>query len=151
MKLPNILKELRAARGLTQDDLSSDLNINRATYAHYETGRRQPDTDTLQLLADYFNVSVDYLLGRSDIRNPKLNNKYNKHTEELTKKDEKDIEKRMHLLKETLISDNELMLSGEPMSPEALESILEALEYGMRQAKRINKKYTPKKHRKESD
>ncbi len=65
MKLPVVLKKLRAEKGLTQEDISNELKINRATYAHYETGRRQPDTGTLEMLAEYFNVSVDYLLGRT--------------------------------------------------------------------------------------
>ena len=44
-----------------------------------------------------------------------------------------------------------LMLSGEPVSPDAIQSIVDALEFGMRQAKLINKKYTPKKYRKEDN
>lgn len=66
MDIAHNLKKLRSERGLTQIELSKNLNINRATYAHYETGRREPDIETLKLLADYFNVSVDYLLGNSD-------------------------------------------------------------------------------------
>ncbi|MFC0905859.1 helix-turn-helix domain-containing protein [Clostridium sp. MT-14] len=60
------LKKLRIEKGLTQEELSKNLNINRATYAHYETGRREPDIETLRLLAKYFNVSVDYLLDTTD-------------------------------------------------------------------------------------
>ncbi|SDL19208.1 helix-turn-helix domain-containing protein [Natronincola ferrireducens] len=156
MKLPSILKELRAEKGLTQDELSNKLSINRATYAHYETGRRQPDAETLQLLADCFSVSVDYLLGRTDVKNPdKFKSNYQHSKEDLeklnvlTSKDEKEIEKKISEIKESLTKQDGLMLSGEPASEEALESILDALEYGMRQAKRINKKYTPKKYRKE--
>ncbi len=69
MMLSERLKELRTKSGLTQEALSKSLNINRATYAHYETGRREPDNEIMQLLATFFNVSVDYLLGRTDIRN----------------------------------------------------------------------------------
>lgn len=68
MDIAHNLKNLRLERGLTQIELSKNLNINRATYAHYETGRREPDIETLKLLADYFNVSVDYLLGNSDYK-----------------------------------------------------------------------------------
>lgn len=71
------LKKLRTEKGLTQDEISKDLGINRATYAHYETGRREPDAQTLKLLAKYFDVSLDYLVGIADIRNPYLNDNSN--------------------------------------------------------------------------
>ena len=62
MSLPENLKKMRDYKGLTQEEVSKDLNMNRATYAHYETGRREPDVSTLKLLADYFNVTTDELL-----------------------------------------------------------------------------------------
>jgi len=61
------LTKLRKAKKLTQQELADKLNISRATYAQYEIGRRKPDYETLEKLADYFNVSIDYLLGRTDI------------------------------------------------------------------------------------
>lgn len=67
----------------------------------------------------------------------------------LTEKDEKDIAKKVENLKKELMeSQGGLMFDGFPASPEAIESVLEALEFGIRQAKIINKKYTPKKYRK---
>ena len=51
--------------------LSMDLNISQNTISRYETGERQADYKTLILFADYFNVSIDYLLGRTD--NPEIN------------------------------------------------------------------------------
>ncbi|MEW6065605.1 MAG: S24 family peptidase [Bacillota bacterium] len=59
--------QLRNGAGLTQDELSSKLNISRGTYAHYEIGKRNPDYETLKRLADYFGVTVDYLLGRDEL------------------------------------------------------------------------------------
>lgn len=64
-KFQNILKSLRAAKGLTQDELSKQLNISRSTIGMYEKGAREPDFETLELIADYFNVDTDYLLGRT--------------------------------------------------------------------------------------
>lgn len=61
MGIAHNLKKLRNEKGLTQDELSKLLNINRATYAHYETGRREPDLETLKMLAKFFNVSLDEL------------------------------------------------------------------------------------------
>ena len=66
----------------------------------------------------------------------------------LSKKDERDISKRIEALKEDLLNGEGLMLSGNPMSPEAIESLIEALSSGIRQAKISNKKYTPNKYKK---
>lgn len=64
------LVELRKQKGLTQEEFSSSLNISRGTYAQYEIERRQPDYDTLKKIADFFKVSIDYLLGRTDNPTP---------------------------------------------------------------------------------
>jgi transcriptional regulator with XRE-family HTH domain len=61
------LKSLRKERKLSQQELSDRIGINRATYARYETNDNQPDFDTLRKLAEFFEVTVDYLLtGRTD-------------------------------------------------------------------------------------
>ena len=65
------LKELRKKRGISQLKLALDLNMNQNTISRYETGERQADYETLIALADFFNVSVDYLLGRTE--NPATN------------------------------------------------------------------------------
>ncbi|MDA1935458.1 transcriptional regulator [Bacillus cereus] len=64
----NMLNSLRKDKKLRQEDMAKHLGIARTTYAMYEQGRREPDYDTLQKLADFFNVSVDYLLGRTNNR-----------------------------------------------------------------------------------
>ncbi|MBO8161913.1 MAG: helix-turn-helix transcriptional regulator [Thermosipho sp. (in: Bacteria)] len=69
MGFPERLKELRLERGLLQKDIAEYLNITRPTIAHYENGTRKPDHETLERLASFFNVSIDYLLGRTNIRN----------------------------------------------------------------------------------
>ncbi|MEC1824053.1 helix-turn-helix transcriptional regulator [Bacillus paralicheniformis] len=56
------LRELRESRKLTQDQLAEVLGISRGTYAHYEINKRKPDYDMLIKIADYYNVSTDYLL-----------------------------------------------------------------------------------------
>lgn len=60
----NTLKKLRTEKGNTQQEIAEYLGIARGTYAHYEINKRRPDYEIIQKLADYFNVSVDYLLGR---------------------------------------------------------------------------------------
>lgn len=60
------LKALRKERGISQVKLSIDLCLSQNTISRYETGVREADYKTLILLADYFNVSIDYLLERTD-------------------------------------------------------------------------------------
>ncbi len=66
------LIRLREEKKLTKKDIAEFLKIDQSTYGKYELGKRQPDYDTLLKLADFFDVSVDYLLCRSNIR--KLDN-----------------------------------------------------------------------------
>ena len=63
------LRELRKAQGISQLKLAMDLNTNQNTISRYEAGEREPGITELITLADYFDVSVDYLLERTD--NPK--------------------------------------------------------------------------------
>ena len=60
------LRKLRISKGLQQKELAPLLNIKISTYCQYETGKRQPDYDTLKKIADYFEVSTDYLIGREE-------------------------------------------------------------------------------------
>lgn len=60
------LRELRKKRGITQLKLALDLNMNQNSISRYETGEREADYATLIRFADYFNVTIDYLLGRTD-------------------------------------------------------------------------------------
>lgn len=60
------LKSLRKERGISQVKLAIDLNLTQNTISRYETEVREADYQTLILLADYFNVSIDYLLERTD-------------------------------------------------------------------------------------
>lgn len=73
MGLPEVLKQLRSKKEISQRDLAKTLNISPSTIAMYETGQREPDNKTLSQLADYFNVSIDYILGRTDDPTPPLN------------------------------------------------------------------------------
>lgn len=63
------LKELRKAKGISQLKLAMDLNTNQNTISRYETGEREPSINELIKIADYFGVSIDYLVGRSDTPN----------------------------------------------------------------------------------
>lgn len=65
------LKELRKQKKISQLQLALDLNMNQNSISRYETGEREADYETLIKLADYFDVSVDYLLERTN--NPEWN------------------------------------------------------------------------------
>ena len=61
------LKELRKERNITQLKLAMDLNLSQNTISRYETGVREASYSELIKIADYFDVSIDYLLNRTDI------------------------------------------------------------------------------------
>ena len=67
----NNLKKLRKERKLTQIALQMETGIEQALLSKFENGTRIPPTETLIILADYYGVSIDYILGRTD--NPKVN------------------------------------------------------------------------------
>ena len=60
------IKELRKEKGINQQKLAMELNITQAGISKYELGKAEPDISMLIHLADYFDVSVDYLIGRTD-------------------------------------------------------------------------------------
>lgn len=65
-----ILKNLRLEKNITQKDLAKHLGVSDRSVGYYETGQRTPPPDILEKIADYFNVTVDFLLGRTEERNP---------------------------------------------------------------------------------
>lgn len=65
------LKKLRKEHGISQIKLALDLNTSQNTISRYETGDREPGIAELIKLAEYFDVSIDYLVGRTE--NPKFN------------------------------------------------------------------------------
>ena len=67
----NNLKKLRQEKGITQISLQMKTGIEQALLSKYENGERVPPTETLMLLADFYDVSMDYIMGRTD--NPKIN------------------------------------------------------------------------------
>jgi len=71
MWVKNNLRKLRKQKKLTQIALQMQTGIEQALLSKYETGERVPPTETLLILADFYNVSIDYILCRTD--NPKIN------------------------------------------------------------------------------
>lgn len=62
------LKILRQEKNVLQKDIANYLNISASAYGFYEQGKRTPDANIIKKLADYFNVSVDYLIGKTNIK-----------------------------------------------------------------------------------
>ena len=124
MSFGNRLKKLRLENNLTQENLSKKLNVSRATVGRYETDERFPDKNLLKKIADIFEVSIDYLLGRTDNRNGYIyckehcNTGYSKSSS--YKIFENEILKR--LLEENII------VEGESIPPIIFEKIL---KYGL--------------------
>ena len=65
------LQMLREQKGMSKKEIASILGIHETTYGKYELGHREPDNAMINQLADYFNVTSDYLLGRTDNLTPK--------------------------------------------------------------------------------
>lgn len=61
------MKSLRKTKGFTQEQLAIILNTTRSCISNYELGNRQPDNETISAVADFFEVSIDFLMGRSSV------------------------------------------------------------------------------------
>jgi len=68
MSFSQRLKKLRKEKGYTQQELANKLNKSKSTISSYESGRRNPDINVIRDIANFFNVSADYLIGKSKIR-----------------------------------------------------------------------------------
>ncbi|MBJ8204251.1 helix-turn-helix transcriptional regulator [Bacillus cereus] len=135
----NIIKSLADKNGISLSDLAKQLNMGENSLYKWKT--QKPAVDKLQLVADYFDVSVDYLLGRTS-----------KEYWELTEKDEKDIQKKLEELIEDMSKADALSFSkdSEPMSEETKQLLIVSLENSLRLGKQMaKKKFTPKKYRNE--
>lgn len=137
MSLVERIKYLCKHRKITVASLERTLEFGNGTIRKWD--KAYPSADKLKKVADYFGVTTDYLLNESD------DTASVKGT--LSKKDQNDIEKRMKEIKKDLEASDGLMFSGEPMTEEAVESLMTAMDYIVTQTKIINKKYIPKKYR----
>ncbi|MFS0591997.1 helix-turn-helix transcriptional regulator [Cytobacillus horneckiae] len=120
----------------TQSFIANLIGVARTTYTAYENGTKQPPMETVNKIADVFGVTTDYLYGRTDSKQP-----------DFSSNEKKDIAKQMEKIRKDLESQDGLSFYGEPLSEEALESLMESMEYVVKQTKKINRKYIPKKYR----
>ena len=133
------IRELRELKGYTQQDLANELNVSRSKVAMWETNKRDPGTDDLRELADIFDVTIDYLLGKST--DPKL-----------SRKDELDIAKEIAKINKSLENTNELMFHGEILDEETRELLKKSLENTIYFSKILAKeKFNPNKNKTEDN
>ncbi|MBT9789359.1 helix-turn-helix domain-containing protein [Clostridium sp. AF20-17LB] len=148
--MPEIGKRIRSRReqlGMTQEELASRLGYkSKTTIAKIENGTNDIVQSKVTEFAKVLDTTPAYLMGWTQLDGNVVNEK----EPELTARDEKDIAKILEQTKEQLLSQEGLMFDGDPASPEAINSILDAMQIGMEMAKKKNKeKYTPKKYKKD--
>lgn len=130
------LKELRLNSNMKQSDLANKIDVSPSTIGMYEQGRRSADQETLIKLAEIFNVSVDYLLGRTDKMSDISIEKENKNTS-----DEKEIEKII----DELLQQDDLMLCGQIADEDDLIALRNSLRLTIDILQKKNEK-NKKKH-----
>ena len=137
------ISEAMKLRDMRQADLVEKTGISKGALSSYISGRYVPKQNNVYLIAKALDVSEAWLMG-GDVPMQRI------ESPTLTRRDTRDIEKILEQTREQLTSQEDLMFDGDPASPEAIESILSAMQIGMELAKKINKeKYTPKKYKKD--
>lgn len=133
----NRISELRSRENLTQKDFAKKINMNYSVISRIETGERPIRDDELINIANFFNVTTDYLLGRS-------------HDPRLSKKEERDIQKELTAWKEDLENGTlQMKLDGNEIDEEVKQFIIDNMENTLILARlKAKEKFTPKKYRK---
>ena len=123
---------------MTQVDLAKKLGVGTTSVYNWCKGIKTPRMDKVDAMCDLFHCNRSDLIA-DDASIPSL-----------TAKDERDIEKILDMTRAQLENQEGIMFDGDPACPEAIESILSAMQIGMEMAKKKNKeKYTPKKYKKD--
>lgn len=122
-----------------------EMGFQKSVVTRWKKNKSTPTDANQQRIAEYFGISVEELMREK--------NKPIPETEDgLTAKDRRDIARDLEKMMNDLENSGDLMFDGDPASPEALESIRNALAMGLEYAKKVNKeKYTPKKYRKNKE
>ncbi|VDG23709.1 helix-turn-helix domain-containing protein [Lactiplantibacillus mudanjiangensis] len=134
------IKELRKQMRLSQRELSEKLSVSQQTVGSWETGRSEPNVEMINRLAVFFDVSTDYLLGKTE----------KKHYYDLTEKDERNIDKELENMMNGLDSKNSLSFfqNGAELSDDDKELLKASMRQTLELSKQLAKrKFTPKKYR----
>jgi len=140
-KMYEAFERLLDKNGITAYRVSKDTGITQTLLSNWKTGKSVPNLQNLKKIADYFGVTVDYLMTGEE-------SELKEFSPQLTAKDEKDISKKVDDILSQLSTGDALMFDGEPMDEETKELLRVSLENGVRIAKiSAKKKFTPKKYR----
>ncbi|WP_110953070.1 helix-turn-helix domain-containing protein [Anaerosinus massiliensis] len=120
----NVIRRLRNMKGISQAELGTILNVQKAAISKYELGRAQPSPDVLKKLSEYFNVSIDYLLENETNINDSSSSPSKKRPKELIK----------------LIEQEEYTLNGKIATQEDREKLAKIIEALYWDAKEKNKR-----------
>lgn len=138
-----IFEKLCKINNITPYRVCKETGLTTATISNWKAGRYTPKADKLQKIADYFGVSLSYLMtGEEPAEKP---------NSDLTARDERDIAKDVNSIMEKLAAGEAgpASYNGMELDPEAAELFRDELEIALRRLKMINKeKYTPKKYKK---
>jgi transcriptional regulator with XRE-family HTH domain len=153
------LKELRIEKNLQQKELAAIVNVHKGTVSNWENNKRFPDKDMLFKIANFFDVTIDYLLCNSDKNNNEIDTLSagaSKITTDnfLTKRDKKDIEKTFQSIIDEIENqeispdpDSAITFDGEPLDEMDMILFKNSLKNLIEVVKIKNKeKYTPKKY-----
>ena len=136
------IRQLRKDNKITQTELGKILNVEKSTISMYENNNTQPPSQTLALIAKYFNVTTDYLLG---------NETPAKFKPQLSEKDKKDIAKQVKDMLDGLDADKPIsfQLDGNEIDDDTRELLRQSLQNALEFARlKAKEKFTPKKYRK---
>ena len=127
----NRLKSLRKGERKTQDDMSKMLKIQRSTYGEYERGKITPPMDKITFLANYFGVSVDYLMGNTNLITPDEG----EETNEIS-----DISVTIRKMIDELENDkNAVVFEGEKLDKATRELLISSLQNSIQTGRLIKK------------
>lgn len=139
----DIFEKLCSQKGVSPSKAAGEIGISRATVTNWKKNGYSPRRNVLEKISSYFDVSIDALLGQETQKEKPAN------VDGLTERDKKDIAKNLERLMADLENSGDLMFDGDPASPEAIDSIRNAMAMALEYAKKVNKeKYTPKKYKK---
>ena len=125
------LKAMRKERKETQEDIARLLKVQRTTIGEYERGNIRPPMDKMKVLADHFEVSVDYLMGNTNFQT----------AEERNEESPNDVSKAMKKILEDLQKNQRaMMFDGEVLDDESRELLISSLEQSLRMGKIMQKR-----------
>lgn len=136
MKLSDKIRKLRTEKGVTQTQLAKAIGVSMRMVQEYETNGRYPrNRDTYRKMADYFGVDMNYLLTEDEEFAAAAAEKYGRRGAKQA---------------EQVLEQVKGLFAGGEMEAEDMDAMMRAIQEAYWEAKDINKKYTPKKRRKNS-